>query len=313
MQGDCVRKLKADMGLQGFQAAGGSFHNSRSFSATRSTTEADGSPAQQAARDLVATLDRMFGKQTITPGSVAAPEMQHSQTEEVADAALDATPGSAVPCQQTLPCSTGISRGRSRLETQGAGEPRQSGTPRLASPTSRWWLAAQRAASFKSHVDPGSSAGMQEGSSCPGCRSPAADLLAEITRAVSPSRGSAAGVASPPRSSPSFPYQLGCVAASPLTSPSAAPAASCCESPSEWQLSPLHPLSQAASPTVLSLQQTHSAAAAVFAQSNDSFEQAASCVLAELRGFAALERQTAAEFTARVASDMARLFALQID
>jgi hypothetical protein len=64
---------------------------------------------------------------------------------------------------------------------------------------------------------------------------------------------------------------------------------------------------------VLSLQQTQSAAAAVFAQSSDSFEQAASCVLAELRGFAALERQTAAEFTARVASDMARLFALQID
>lgn len=229
----------------------------------------------------------------------------------------DPCSSSRVEVEQPLPCSSpGISRRCNEPDHQGSAGPLQSATPGQASPVSCWRLAAHRVASFKQHTERGSSAESLEGGRTPTACSTVSGLLAEIARVASPGRGGKGGRALPLAASPAFVYQLGCRGASAPGSPSAAQEASAAETPIERLLSPPHLPSQAASALVTSQQVAQPAAAAAAAatmdasQPSDTFQQACSRVLAELRNFAALEQQAAAGLAARVERDMARLFAL---
>ena len=197
----------------------------------------------------------MLQQPTPPPGRAALAALRQSRAAELpsgaagaADNGISSYRSSSSSLSPELAANTSFECvGRSRASTPGTAAAAAGVTPALAAPTNRWRLAAERAASFKS--PPAGSIGISGrasggGGSSSGCwgwtpqepskLSPAADLLAEIARVVSPT-ASPAGGSRLLVTSPSFSYAAVGVAAedsppgSPLTYPAAAAA------PASWQ------------------------------------------------------------------------------
>jgi hypothetical protein len=203
----------------------------------------------------MAALERMLQQPTATPGLAAVTALRQCQAAETPSGAAGAADSgipryrSTIPSPELAAPASFEGAGRSRASTAGTAAVAAGSTPALAAPTNRWRLAAERAASFKS--PPADSVGISGGGSGwggnsggkrswaphePPKLSPAAELLAEIAKVVSPTV-SPAGGSRLLAASPSFSYAAAAVpvAESPPGSPLTYPAAVAASAAARWQ------------------------------------------------------------------------------